>query len=533
MKSLSSILRSLPHADYNSRYYPWLVLGTTMIATFMAVLDATIVTVALPNLMAAFGVPIDTIEWMLTAYLLVFGVMLPSSGWFADRFGYKKIFMLGLVLFTAGSFLCSIAWDIGFLMFFRIVQGLGAGVLMPVGMAIVTREFPPQKRGIALGFWSVSASASVALGPTVGGFLIDKYSWHSIFDINVPIGIVGFILSQMILKEYRSKDVGRFDFVGFISLIFFLSGLLLGLSNGNASWNTGGWTSRFILSSFSISFLGFIVFIFNELITKRPLIEISLFKNYNFSLTNIVLFSFGVGLFGSNFLMPLYLQNALGYTPFQTGLVFLPLGIALGLTGPVAGLIADKVSAKYPPLIGLILLAYTFYQYSFLSLFSEKHQVVDPLYIRGIGMGLMFSPLTTLALSEIPNNKIAQASGLINVIRQIGGSFGVALFGAVLSNRTELHMSQYGTGLQQHAEVLNMTQTNLSYYTTSFSGGLASEALQKSQAMIAQYTQQQAFVSSINDVFLIAAVILIASLVPGLMLHEHKKRESQDTARAM
>jgi len=223
--------------------YKWLVLASVMVATFMAVLDATIVNVALSKLMSSFGVPVDRVEWVLTAYLLIFSVMLPSSGWLADHIGYKSIFMAGLALFTLGSFLCSLAWDFNILIAFRVVQGAGAGILMPVGMAIIMREFPPEKRGIALGFWTVAASASVSLGPTLGGYLIDNYSWHSIFDVNVPIGMAALVALGIILREYKSADVRKFDIIGFLSLGLFLACLQLALANGNSAWNTGGWTS--------------------------------------------------------------------------------------------------------------------------------------------------------------------------------------------------------------------------------------------------------------------------------------------------
>jgi len=410
--------------------YKWLVLASVMVATFMAVLDATIVNVALSKLMSSFGVPVDRVEWVLTAYLLIFSVMLPSSGWLADHIGYKSIFMAGLALFTLGSFLCSLAWDFNILIAFRVVQGAGAGILMPVGMAIIMREFPPEKRGIALGFWTVAASASVSLGPTLGGYLIDNYSWHSIFDVNVPIGMAALVALGIILREYKSADVRKFDIIGFLSLGLFLACLQLALANGNSAWNTGGWTSSYIMTLFGLSALGLLIFLVTEFTVRHPLIELILFRNFNFSVSNLAMFIFGIGMFGSIFMLPIYLQNSLGYTPFQAGLVFLPMGIMQGLSAPLAGIFSDRFNPKIPIILGLALMAYAFYEYGFLSYLSEKSQIMPPLYIRGIAMGILFAPLTTMAISEITNQKMAQASGLLNVIRQIGGSLGVALFGS-------------------------------------------------------------------------------------------------------
>jgi DHA2 family multidrug resistance protein len=357
----SRALQQFSSLHHEHPSYQWWVLANVMIGTFMAVLDATIVNVALPKIMAAFGIGVDKVEWVITAYLLVFAVMLPSSGWVADHFGYKRTYMMALLLFTLGSFLCGIAWDEDALIIFRIVQGAGAGFMMPVGMAIVTREFPPHRRGIALGFWSIAAAASVSLGPLVGGYLIDNFSWHMIFDVNVPVGLMGVFATYVIQREYKTEHIRSFDFGGFISMTVFLTTLLLALSNGNSAWNTGGWSSPFIVGCFILAGIGLTAFLIIESMVEHPIIDLSLLKNFNFGLTNLVLFIFGMGMFGSTFLLPLYLQNSLGYTAFQAGLVILPTGILQGLIAPVAGIIADRGNPKLPALIGMVLLAVSLY----------------------------------------------------------------------------------------------------------------------------------------------------------------------------
>ena len=524
------LLERIPQLNPQNEVYRWLVLASVMIGTFMAVLDATVVNVALPKLMATFGVTVDTVEWILTAYLLIFGVMLPSSGWFADHMGYKKIFIFALFLFTLGSFLSSLAWSLNVLIAFRVIQGAGAGLLMPVGMAIIMREFPPEKRGVALGFWAISASASVSLGPTIGGYLIDTYSWHTIFDVNVPIGIAGIMASSIILREYKSEDTRSFDIIGFLSLATFLTALLLALSNGNSAWNTGGWTSNFILTCFAFSAIGIVVFIMAEFSVRHPLIELGLFRNFNFSVSNLILFIFGLGMFGSNFLLPIYLQNSLGYTPLQAGLVFLPVGILLGITSPIAGVITDKFSAKGPVIVGLSLMAFTLYKFSFLSLFSMHAQIMFPLYIRGVAMALIFSPLTTIAISEITNQKMAQASGLINVIRQVGGSFGVAIFGTILTQRTILHGQNYSEQLNQYSETFIQTMMQLQHFASQAIGGTVSDSITRAQGLIIRFVEQQAFIQAVDDVFLIAAFILIVSVIPVFFLRSHLKKSGPGTA---
>jgi DHA2 family multidrug resistance protein len=524
------LVEEFPQLRPENQFYRWLVLATVMVGTFMAVLDATVVNVALSKLMASFGVSVDRVEWIVTAYLLIFAVTLPSSGWVADTWGYKPAFVLGLLLFTGGSFLSSMAWDINVLIAFRVVQGAGAGFLLPVGLAILTREFPPEKRGIALGFWSVAASASVALGPATGGYLIDHFSWHAIFDINVPVGIVGMAAAAIILRNYKSTYRRSFDFIGFISLTAFLTCLLLALANGNSAWNTGGWTSTYILANFAIALVGLVVFLITEFSIEHPLIGLSIFRNFNFTMSNVVFFIFGLGQFGSNFLLPIYLQNSLGYTPLQAGLVFLPVGILVGVTAPLAGIFSDRFDPKIPAVIGLALLAFTLYQYSFLSFLSEKSQIMFPLYLRGIGMGLIMSPMATVAISEISNEKMAQASGLFNVIRQIGGSFGVALFGTILTQRTIFHAGNYGEQLSAYSATFQQAVSRLQHFAVQATGGTASQAADKAQALIYSFVQNQAFIQAVDDIFLISSIIVLASVVPALFCRTRKGKRRRGPA---
>jgi MFS transporter, DHA2 family, multidrug resistance protein len=503
---------------HTHEFYKWLVLGNVMIGTFMAVLDASIVNVGLPTLMASFGVTVDKIEWVLTSYMLVLAVMLPTSGWMADHFGYKRTYLLALALFTTGSFLCGMAWNESALVVFRVIQGAGAGFLMPVGMAIVTREFPPERRGIALGFWSIAAATSVSFGPLIGGFLIDNFSWHLMFYVNVPVGLVGFVATAVIQREYKTEHSRSFDFIGFVSVAVFLTSLLIALADGNASWNTGGWTSPFIVTCFILAGIGLIMFLYTEFTVEHPLIELRLLKDFNFGITNIVLFIFGFGMFGSTFLMPLYLQNALNYTPFQAGLVFLPVGILQAMTAPISGYLSDKVDARIPAAVGIVLLGASMYLNYFLSLFSMHSQIMLPLYLRGFAMGMMFTPLSTLALTNVPKHKMAQASGLFNVIRQVGGSFGVALFGTLLTRRVIFHSTTFGIAVNQYSPAFKTAMYNLEQFALHAAGGSMYRCAVRGKALLVSHVMQQSFVSAVNDDFLVAGAITIACIIPILFL---------------
>ncbi len=510
--------------------YRWLVLGSVMIVTFMAVLDATIVNVAISKLMSSFGVSVDEVEWVLTAYLLIFGVVLPTSGWLADHWGSKLVFSLGLILFTIGSFLCSLAWDLHMLIAFRVVQGAGAGLVMPVGLAIITREFPPEKRGIALAFWTVSASASVSLGPAMGGYLIDNYSWHSIFDINVPIGIFGLAVLLIVLREQKAEIARRFDFIGFVTMSVGLATLLLAFASGNSAWNTGGWTSTYILSCFAISAVSLTIFLITEFTVEHPLIQLSLFRHATFTVTNAVAFLFGLSLFGSTFLLPIYLQDCLGYTPLQAGMVFIPVGIIQGMVAPIAGIFSDRYTPKIPAFVGMVLMAVTFYLLGHLSFLSESPEIMLPLYIRGVAIGLIFAPLTAMALSEISHHEIAQASGLLNVIRQIGGSFGVAVFGSLLTQRTIYHMAIYGQQVNPHSDAFQATMSRLQGHIMHAGGVAFGNAGLQAKALIGSFVSNQAFIQAIDDVYLAASLIILVGAFPILFIRIRKRKAAQSGA---
>ncbi len=514
----------VPHHEHPS--YKWWVLANVMMGTFMVVLDSTIVDVSLAKVMATFGVGIDTVKWIATAYLLAFAILLPTSGWIADHFGFRKTYSLGLALFTAGSLLCSISWNMTALIMFRAIQGAGGGLLMPVGMAIVVREFPPEKRGTALGFWAIAAAASVSLGPTLGGYLIDNFAWHSIFDINVPVGIVGVFATLVIQREYKIQSGRSFDIIGFLSIVTFLAPLLIALSDGNASWNTGGWTSPFILGCFALSLIGLVIFLSVEFNIRHPLIELRLLKNFNFGMANLVLFIFGMGMFGSTFLLPLYLQNGLGYTAFQAGSLFLPLGLIMAVMGPISGALSDKLNPKIIAGVGIILLAMSLFVNHFLSLFSMTSDIMVSLYLRGFGMALIFTPLNTLSLSDIPRERMAQASGLFNVIRQVGGSFGVAIMGTLLTDRTIFHTTMYGQSVSPASPVVQNVLLGLKNFSQHAVGGTLSLSAMRAEALLGYQISQQAFVSAVDDDFLVAAAITILCLVPILFLR-YKKRKGE------
>jgi len=520
--------RLVPATDHPN--YKWWVLSVVMVGTFMVVLDSSIVNVALPKIMAAFGISIDKAEWVLNGYLIAFSVLLPASGWFADRFGYKRMFGLSLFIFTLGSFLCAIAWDENVLIIFRVFQGIGGGILMPVGMAAVLHEFPYEKRGTALGFWAIAAAGSVSFGPLIGGYLVDRFDWSSIFFINVPVGILGIFATWAIIREYRAERSYAFDLLGFVSMSAFVVSLLLALADGNASWNTGGWTSPFILTNIAIAIVSIAVFLVWEFTSKHPLIDLKLFKSFNYSMANAVFFIFGLSVFGSVFLLPLYLQNSLNYTPYQAGAVYLPMGLIMGIVAPIAGFLTDRMNPKIIAITGIFCLGWSWYLNGFLSLFSMPAQIMLPIYLRGLGMGLIFTPLSTIALTDIKRRDMAQASGLFNVIRQVGGSFGVAIIGTVLTERTLFHTSLDGQMVQQYSPTYQQILYGLRNFASTVLSGPMRMELQRARALIVSDIVRQAIVQATDDTFLFAFAVMTFCIIPIFFLRTKRSFKSEKTS---
>ncbi|MCL2596195.1 MAG: DHA2 family efflux MFS transporter permease subunit [Paludibacter sp.] len=494
-----------------------------MLGTFMAVLDSTIVNVSLPKIMSSFGVGLSSIEWVITAYMLAMASMLPTSGWLADKFGYKRVYFTGLLLFTIGSLLCGMSTNITMLVCSRIIQGIGGGTVQPLGMAIITREFPPRQRGVALGFWSIASAASVSFGPLIGGYLVDNFTWKLIFDVNVPIGIIALALTFVIQREYRNNNTRKFDFVGFISAIIFLPVLLYALSEGTAATNSEGWHAPYILACFAVSAVAFTVFITQELTTKDPLLDLRLLKNHNFAMANILMFVFSMGMFGSTFLLPLYLQTALGYTATQSGAVFLPVGIIQGAIAPLSGIMSDKTNPKIIALFGLVLFTISFTMNTNLSFMTEHHYIMTSLYIRGFGMGMIFTPLNSISLAMMPRVKMAQASGISNTVRQIAGSLGVAILTTLLTSRTTFHSQIYGSAMSANSDSYKNAIRGLVYNIQHFGGSSQAIATQQAHSELLSNVSNQAFISGVNDDFMVATIIAAIGFIPIFFMWSKKK----------
>lgn len=509
----------------NNGAYKWLILGNIMIGTFMAVLDTTIVNTGLPVIMGTLGASINTAEWILTGYMLAIAAILPAAAWLADRFGYKRIYFISLLVFTFGSFMCGNSTSIEELIFWRVIEGVGCGTIMPLGMAIVSNTFPPEERGMALGFWTIASAASVSFGPYIGGYLVDNLNWNYIFYVNVPVGVIALFVTAVLQKEYKSDRPTAFDIPGFITSGIFLPAFMYGLSEVNSATNTQGWNSPVVLVSMWISAVTFVLFIYFELTVKNPLINLRVFTDRNFTLTNVMMFIFGVGMFGSTFLIPLYLQNNLGYSALQAGAFFIPVGIIQGICSPMAGMLGQKINPKILIVTGLGLMAFSFYMNFYLSFLTEEWYLMTSLCLRGVGMGLLFTPLLTLSLANIRVDMMAQASSVTNIIRQIGGSFGVAIFSHILTQRTHFHTQLYSEALDYTGETYRHTIGNLTGYAQQVAGVTGEAAKSFAEQMIIKRIDLEAYIGGINDDFFIAFIITLCCIIPVFWIYRVRKVE--------
>lgn len=435
-------------ARLRSLEYKWLVAIVFVVGLFMDLLDTTIVNVALPTLGTEFGVTRNTtLEWVLTGYLLSLAIWIPASGWLGDRFGTKKIFIFALVAFTVGSALCGEAWSIESLIAFRVLQGVGGGMLTPVGTAMLFRAFPPNERAKASSVLAVPVAIAPTIGPIVGGLLVDYASWRWIFRVNIPIGIVGVILSVMFLREHTETDAGRFDLWGFVLAGVGLPLTLYALSVAPHD----GWTSATVLATGlgGLALLGIMVVV--ELRVEQPMLALRLLKDRMFRSANIVYFMTAAGLIGVLFLLPLFLQQLRGLSATQSG--FATFTQALGVIA-----IARFASQMYPTIgprrmlfVGMLITSVSSLFFLWVDLDTNLWWIRGLMFARGVGFGLSIIPLQAAAFSTIPPQDSGRASAIFNTNRQVASSVGVAILATVLADRVATHVADSVRGVTDQA----------------------------------------------------------------------------------
>lgn len=497
----------------------WAILTVVILGSFMPILDNNIVNVALPKIMATFGATVDQIEWVVTGYMIAFAIIMPATSWLQEFMGLKKVFLGSLVLFCLGSAFCGLAWSKDSLIFFRILQALGGGALMPSGLTLVSFAFLPKERGMAMGIWSIGAMVAPAAGPFLGGYLADEMSWRAIFYINLPVGVLTILAAILILPTIKSGEtIRKFDFLGFSGLAVFLAFLLIALAQGQRE----GWNSDYILSCFGLSLLGLIFFIIANLSVQEPIVDLRLFAISNFLMANIVNFVRAVAIFGSLFLLPLFLQNLLQYTAFGSGIILAPLAITVAIVAPFSGFISDRIGPRLPLTLGTILVAISLYIFKDISLNSDYWFLFWPQVLRGVGLGLINAPLMSAAINAVRREQTGVAASFITIIMQLGGAFGVSLLSTILQRREFFHYAHFLQNLSNPLAPAVRQAQEAAQSLLLKSGFVPSEVFIKGKALLALWFQRQAAVCAFQDAFLFSALLICIGIVPALLIRNQQ-----------
>jgi EmrB/QacA subfamily drug resistance transporter len=411
----------------------WWTLVAVAFGLFMIMLDNTVVNVALPSIQTALGIDRAELEWVVNAYALTFGVLLLTGGKLADLFGRRLIFIAGLVIFTGSSLACALAGGPEMLIGARTVQGIGAALMNPATLSIITATFPPRQRGMAIGIWAGVSAMALAIGPLVGGILTEKINWSWIFYINVPIGVLGILAARIFIDETRDTAwEQRLDVPGLLS-----SGIgLFALTYALISTNHHSWTSARVLSLFGIAAVALVAFVLLELRQRIPMLDLSLFREPTFAGANAVMLLVGLAMFGIFFFNSLFIQDILHYSPIRTGATFLPMTCLIILVAPQAGRLSDKVGSRWLMGLGMVLLTASLLVFSTLDAGSSFWNILPGLLVGGFGMALVMTPTTAAAMGSVPVAKAGVGSAVINSMRQVGGSLGIAVMGAVVATQT-------------------------------------------------------------------------------------------------
>jgi EmrB/QacA subfamily drug resistance transporter len=441
-------MRARLFAEENKK---WWTLVAVAFGLFMIMLDNTVVNVALPSIGKDLKISISELEWIVTGYALVFAALLITGGKLADMFGRRKIFVIGLVVFSASSLACGLAPNAGFLIGARCAQGIGAALMNPATLSIITATFPPRQRGQAIGIWAGVSALALAIGPLVGGLIVDNIGWNWIFYVNVPIGILGIVVSQLVITESRDTSHEQsIDLPGLLTSGLALFALSYGLIEGNAK----GWASAEILGLFAVAAVLLVAFIVLESRQRLPMLDLSLFRIGSFVGANVVALLVSLGMFGVFFFVSLYVQNILGYSPTKAGAIFLPMTVLIILIAPIAGKMSDRIGGRWLMGGGMTLLGISLLLYQRIGLHSNFWTLLPALILGGIGMALTMSPMTSVAMASVPVDKAGVGSGVLNSFRQIGGALGIAVMGAILASY--LHApAQSPLGAQQYVDGLH------------------------------------------------------------------------------
>ena len=508
--------------EYKS--HKWLITVTVMTGAVMAALDTSIINVALPNMRGSLGCSVEEITWVSTGYILSSVIIMPIISLLSSRFGRKRFFIFCVLLFTSASVLCGMAWDLTSMVIFRIIQGIGGGALIPISQAILRETFPPKEQAMAMAIFGLGVIMGPAFGPTLGGWLTDNYSWPWIFYFKAPIGIVNIFLVMKFIHDppFLAREKGTWDFAGLFFMLIGLGALQIMLEKGNQNdW----FASNFIICLAIIAGAGLILFTWRELTTEKPAVDLRILKDLNFASATFLGGILGMCLFGSLFIVPLFLQQLLNYPVFDSGLALLPRTIAMGVIMPIAGTLYNRTGPRLLIGLGLVLNVISFYQFSRLALNVGYWDIFWPQAMQGLGFGFIFVSLTTAVLSTIENRFVTAAAGLYNVTRQVSASIGITLSATLLTRGENWNRAL----LMEHINIFtDRTSDTLRILSSYFySRGMdAAGAYDRALKVVEGVVTRHSSMLSYNHVFFIMAVVFLIS-IPLIFLIKNPKMTSK------
>ena len=510
---MSSAVSQFRHdeAVWKPKHSPWLIALVVTLATFMEVLDTSVANVSLPHIAGNLSAGLDESTWVLTSYLVANAVVLPLSGWFSDRIGRKRFYMSCVTLFTISSLLCGLAPSLGWLVFFRILQGIGGGGLQPSEQSILADTFPPAKRGMAFAVYGMAVVAAPALGPTLGGWITDNFSWRWIFLINIPVGIVSLLLTYRLISDppylkERRQVRRRVDYIGFGLIVIGLACLQIVLDKGQREdW----FETNYIVVLTWIFVVALVAAVVWELRVKDPVVDLRLFKQRNFAMATLLLFIVGIVLYGTTMLLPQYTQELMGYTAMLSGMVISPGAVLIIFLMPIAGFLVTHFDARKVLACGFLVLGLSmFYMMSF-NLAVDFHTLMMARVYQSAALPFVFLPINTAAYAFLPRDKNNAASGLINLARNIGGSVGISMVTTILARRAQFHQTVLASHLTNSNFMLTAGAHKLTGWLTA-AGSSAWTAQQQTLGFISNVVLQQArLLAYVDNFFLMGVLVLL------------------------
>jgi DHA2 family multidrug resistance protein len=523
MSSEAAVLEAPPIETWKPKYNPWLIAVVVALAAFMEVLDTSIANVALPHMAGNLGASNDESTWVLTSYLVSNAIVLPISGWLASVFGRKRFFLVCIFFFTLSSLFCGLAPTLGLLIIFRIIQGVGGGGLQPMAQAILADTFPPQQRGLAFALYGITAVMAPTIGPTLGGWITDNYTWRWIFFINLPVGILALFLASRMVQDppylQRSKGSGiRVDYIGIALLALGVGALQVLLDKGQEDdW----FGSRFIVTLAAVSAVCLISLVVWEWHSKQPIIDVRLFKSFNFAAANVMMFTLGLLFFSSLVMMPQFLQTLVGYTAQNAGLVLSASGLVVLLQMPIVGTLTGKYPAKYLMAYGWIVLAGGMYlSTKRIDLLISFQSAAWLRVAQGLSLGFLFVPITLSGYIGVPPEKGNAVSGIVNFMRNIGSSVGTSMVTTLLARRAQFHQISLASHTSGSDLALQNQVAGLSRQLVS-SGASPADAPHLAYGMIYQSLQAQSQTLAYIDTYLVLAIAASIMFVLALFVRRN------------